>query len=169
MFSRAPNGIFEVYHLGLFKASDLIRMHKPFRALGLAMLLLGAASCRLIYVPDVQQGNLLDKKAVDQLKPGLTKHQVLSLLGSPSVVSPFERDQWDYVSTQQHRGGPIQIRTLTLTFKNNTMVSKEGDFFAENATQMLKDSKKYHATYPVDETEGDKGTKPKDDKGGKGN
>ena len=131
-------------------------MHKLIRTLGSAMLALSLAACGLVYVPNVQQGNLLDKKTVGQLKPGMTKHQVLVLMGSPSVHTPFEQDRWDYVSTQQHRGGPIKVRTFTLSFNNDTLVRTEGDFFAQDPEQMLKDSKKYHATYPVDETEGDK-------------
>jgi outer membrane protein assembly factor BamE len=131
-------------------------MQKLIRTLGSAMLALSLAGCGLIYVPDVQQGNILDKKTVDQLQPGMTKHQVLVLMGSPSVHSSFDQDRWDYVSTQQHRGGPIKIRTFTLTFNNDTLVRTEGNFFAQDAEQMLKDSKKYHASYPVDETQGDK-------------
>jgi outer membrane protein assembly factor BamE len=131
-------------------------MHKLIRTLGSAMLALSLTACGLIYVPDVQQGNVLDKKTVDQLQPGMTKHQVLVLMGSPSVHTPFNDSRWDYVSTQQHRGGPIKIRTFTLTFNNDTLVRTEGDFFAQDPEQMLKDSKKYHASYPVDETEGDK-------------
>jgi outer membrane protein assembly factor BamE len=133
-------------------------MHKLIRTLGFAMLAMSLASCRLIYTPDVQQGNLLDKKNVDQLQPGMTKRQVLVLMGSPSVNSPFSQNQWDYVSTQQHRGGDIKIRTLTLTFNNDALVRTEGDFFAEDAQKLINDTKKYHASYPVDETKGDKAT-----------
>jgi len=140
-------------------------MQKLIRTLGFAMLALCLASCRLVYVPDVQQGNLLDKKVVDQLQPGMTKHQVLVLMGTPSVATPFDQNRWDYVSTQQHRGGPIKVRTYTLTFNNDTLVRTEGDFFAQDAQQLVKDSKKYHASYPVDETEGDKSKSPKDDAG----
>ncbi|WP_199098379.1 outer membrane protein assembly factor BamE [Dyella sp. ASV21] len=145
-------------------------MHKLIRTLGFAMLALSLASCRLIYTPDVQQGNLLDKKNVDQLQPGMTKRQVLVLMGSPSVNSPFNQNQWDYVSTQQHRGGPIKIRTLTLTFNNDVLVRSEGDFFAEDAKKLVDDSKKYHANYPVDETQGDKNTSgtPEKKDGGSG-
>ena len=140
-------------------------MHKLIRTLCSATLALSLAGCGLVYVPDVQQGNFLDKKDVDQLKPGMTKHQVLVLLGSPSVQTPFNQNRWDYVSTQQHRGGPIKIRTFTLTFNNDTLVRTEGDFFAQDAAQMLKDSEKYHATYPVDETQGDKNQNGGDDSG----
>ncbi|MCX7512426.1 outer membrane protein assembly factor BamE [Frateuria hangzhouensis] len=138
-------------------------MHKLIRTLGSALLVLSLAGCGLVYVPNVQQGNFLDKKDVDQLKPGMTKHQVLVLLGSPSVHTPFNQNRWDYVSTQQHRGGAIKIRTFTLTFNNDTLVRTEGDFFAQDPEQMLKDSEKYHATYPVDETKGDKDMTGDDD------
>ncbi|WP_424682387.1 outer membrane protein assembly factor BamE [Frateuria sp. YIM B11624] len=140
-------------------------MHKLIRTLGSAMLALSVVGCGLVYVPDVQQGNFLDKKDVDQLKPGMTKHQVLVLLGSPSVHTPFNDNRWDYVSTRQHRGGPITIRTFTLTFNNDTLVRTEGDFFAQDAEKMLKATEKYHATYPVDETQGDKSGGSSDDSG----
>ena len=146
-------------------------MHKLIRTLGFATLALSLASCRLVYTPDVQQGNLLDKKTVDQLQPGMTKRQVLVLMGSPSVNSPFNQNTWDYVSTEQHRGGDIKVHTLTLTFNNDVLVHTEGDFFAEDAQQLVNDTKKYHASYPVDETKGDKntdgGTPDKKDDGGK--
>ena len=83
-------------------------MQKLIRTLGFATLALSLASCRLVYTPDVQQGNILTKENVAELKPGMTKRQVLLLLGTPSVNSPFEHDRWDYVSTQQHRGGADQ-------------------------------------------------------------
>ncbi|BDU22016.1 hypothetical protein DYGSA30_34730 [Dyella sp. GSA-30] len=152
-----------MYHLNLYDP-DARRMHKLIRTLGFAMLALSLASCRLVYTPDVQQGNLLDKKNVAQLQPGMTKRQVLVLMGSPSVSSPFDHDRWDYVSTQQHRGGAIKVRTLSLTFNNDTLVRTEGDFFAEDAQQLVNDSKKYHASYPVDETKGDKTKTPEEEK-----
>lgn len=139
-------------------------MHKLIRTVGFVMLALSLASCRLVYTPDVQQGNILDKKTVDQLQPGMTKHQVLVLMGTPSVATPFDQDRWDYVSTQQHRGGPIKVRTFTLTFNNDTLVRTEGDFFKQDADQLVKDTKKYHAGYPATETQGDKSKTPKDEK-----
>jgi outer membrane protein assembly factor BamE len=139
-------------------------MQKLLRTLGLVLLATSVAACHLVYVPDVQQGNLLDKKTVDQLQPGMSKRQVLVLMGSPSVNSPFSQNRWDYVSTVSHRGGPMKIRTFSLTFNNDTLVRTEGDFFAEDAAQIIKDTKKYHASYPVDETSGDKSKGPDDDK-----
>jgi outer membrane protein assembly factor BamE len=139
-------------------------MQKLITLLVFAVLALSMAGCHFVYVPDVQQGNLLDKDMVSQLKPGMTKRQVLVLMGTPSVSTPFDQSRWDYVSTQQHRGGPIKLRTFTLTFNNDTLVRTEGDFFAQDAQQLVKDSKKYHAGYPVNETKGDKNTSADDKK-----
>ncbi|OOG41540.1 outer membrane protein assembly factor BamE [Rhodanobacter sp. C05] len=143
-------------------------MQKLITLLVFAVLALSIAGCHIVYTPDVQQGNLLDKKTVDQLKPGMTKRQVLVLMGTPSVSTPFDQSRWDYVSTQQHRGGPIKVRTFTLTFNNDTLVRTEGDFFAQDAQQLVKDSKKYHTSYPVNETQGDKSKGPNDNKNGGG-
>lgn len=151
-----------------FTILDARRMQKLITLLVFAMLALPLAGCHLVYTPDVQQGNLLDKKTVEQLKPGMTKHQVLVLMGTPSVSTPFDRSRWDYVSTMSHRGGPIKIRTLTLFFNNDTFVRSKGDFFAEDAKQLVRDAKRYHTSYPANETKGDKdmsGDKKKSDGG----
>jgi len=139
-------------------------MQKLLRTLGMAILASSVAACGLVYVPDVQQGNLLDKKNVEQLKPGMTKRQVLVLMGSPSVATPFDQNRWDYVSTQQHRGGPIKVRTLSLSFNNDSLVRTEGDFFAEDAKKLVEDQKKFRAGYPVDESAGDKTKTPEEQK-----
>ncbi len=129
-----------------------------------ALLALSIAGCHIAYTPDVQQGNLLDKDMVSQLKPGMTKHQVLLLLGTPSVSTPFDHSRWDYVSTQSHRGEKPKVRTFQLTFNNDTLVRTEGDFFASDPEQLVKESKKYDTGYPATETRGDKSKSPDDKK-----
>jgi outer membrane protein assembly factor BamE len=122
------------------------------------VLLLAAASaltlgaCHAIYVPDVQQGNLLIAKNVTQLKPGLTKQQVVALLGSPSVVSPFNSNQWNYVATMQHRGGTVKERTLTLYFDNDALVRTDGNFMKETPQELLQEAHKYGPMYPTNLT-----------------
>lgn len=133
-----------------------------------ALLALAVSGCHLVYTQDVRQGNLLDKtidqKAVDQIKPGLTKRQVALLLGTPSVASPFDQSRWDYTSTFSHRGGPMQVSTMTLYFDNDTLTRVVGSPFLESNKTLLKESKKYHVDYPADEAKGDKGGKSTDDK-----
>lgn len=147
-------------------------MQTFFRALGSALLATALVGCGLVYKPDVQQGNLLDKKNVTELKPGMTKRQVLLLLGSPSVTSPFEQNRWDYVSTLQKRGRPQKARTLTLYFQNDALVRTEGDFFPEDSQELLQESKKYKNEYPDEKRKDQKsgvgvsgGTNPPDQGG----
>ena len=139
-------------------------MHKLISLLVVAVLAFSIAGCHIAYTPDVQQGNLLNKDVVGQLKPGMTKHQVLVLLGTPSVRTPFDNSRWDYVSTQSHRGGKLKVRTFELTFNNDTLVRTEGDFFAQDPQQLIKESKKYNAGYPATETQGDKSKAPDNNK-----
>ncbi len=112
-------------------------------AFGLAL-----SGCGLVYTVDVQQGNLLDKKLVEQLKPGMTKRQVTLALGTPSVTTPFEQSRWDYVSSIKRRGHSMQTRTLTLTFEGEALAKIEGDYFPEDSAQLIKDAKKYRVEFP---------------------
>jgi outer membrane protein assembly factor BamE len=117
------------------------------RWLALAALI-PLAGCGLIYKVDVQQGNLFDKETVDALKPGMTKRQVLLVMGSPSVVSPFDQDQWHYVSTMRRGRNSMQTKDLTLLFKEDSLVKIDGDYFPEDPDQLIKDASKYKRQYP---------------------
>lgn len=44
----------------------------------------------------VQQGNIVEKDKVDQLRRGHTQEQVLYLLGTPLLDDPFSQDTWTY-------------------------------------------------------------------------
>lgn len=120
-----------------------------------SVLLLGG--CSLLYKVDVQQGNLFDKATVDALKPGMTKRQVLLLMGSPSIISPFDQERWDYVSSIARGRNKMESKDLTLYFKDDALVRIDGDYFPQNPDQLLKDATKYKRQYPDEK-------RPEDDK-----
>ena len=93
-------------------------------------LALVASGCSLIYKLDVQQGNLFDKETVDSLKIGMTKRQVTLIMGSPSVVSPFEQNRWDYVSSIRRGRNKMDSKDLILSFADDKLAKIEGDYFA---------------------------------------
>lgn len=101
------------------------------------LVTVAVAGCGLIYKPTIQQGNVLDKEDVAQLEPGMSKDQVLALLGPPAVTSLFEQERWDYLSTLQRRGGEIVQRTMTLWFDNGVLARIEGEFFTEDSEETL--------------------------------
>ena len=127
----------------------------------LALLALAPlGGCGLIYKVDVQQGNLFDKPTVDSLKPGMSKRQVLLVMGSPSVISPFDQERWDYISTIRRGRNSMAQKDLTLYFKDDALVKIDGDYFPEDPAQLIKDARKYKRQYPDDK-------RPDEDKGKK--
>jgi len=74
------------------------------------------------YRPDIQQGNVVTKEMVDQLRNGMTRDQVRFLLGTPLVTSMFHQDRWDYVYyLKRGKGSEEQRRHLTAQFKDNRL------------------------------------------------
>ncbi|GLQ90988.1 outer membrane protein assembly factor BamE [Dyella flagellata] len=152
-------------------------MQKLIRTLGYATLALSLAGCHIVYTPDVAQGNLfdktIDKNLAEQLKPGLTKRQVLVLLGTPSVSTPFNQNRWDYVSTYSHRGQKMQVNNMSLFFNNDVLVRTEGNLYFQDAQKLVQQSNKFKTKYDVNDTSGDKnpnagGEKSGDDNSGGG-
>lgn len=118
------------------------------------------SGCGLIYKVDAQQGNLFDKATVESLKPGMSKRQVLLVMGSPSVISPFDQNRWDYVSTIRRGRNKMASKDLTLYFENDQLAKIDGDYFPEDPEVLIKDARKYKREYP-DEKRSDEDKKKK--------
>ena len=109
--------------------------------------LIPLAGCGVIYKVDTQQGNLFDKATVESLQQGMSKRQVLLVMGSPAVISPFNQDRWDYVSTIRRGRNTMETKDLTLYFENDLLARIDGDYFPEDPDQMIKDARKYKRQY----------------------
>lgn len=131
------------------------------------LALIPLTGCGVIYKVDAQQGNLFDKSTVDALKPGMSKRQVLLVMGSPSVVSPFDQSRWDYVSTMRRGRGKMERKDLTLYFDKRDVLAKiDGDYFPEDPEQLVKDARKYKREYPDEKRSDDDKKKKKQQRGG---
>ena len=109
----------------------------------LAVVALAVSGCGIIYKQPIYQGNLLDKPAVDQLQPGMSKQQVLTLLGSPSIADPFHNQRWDYTTSQRTgRTGRVEIKNLTLYFENDALTKWDGEYFPEQDEALATDLRK---------------------------
>ncbi|HEZ2026182.1 TPA: outer membrane protein assembly factor BamE [Neisseria meningitidis] len=107
--------------------------------------LLGLAACsaeRVSLFPSYKlkiiQGNELEPRAVAALRPGMTKDQVLLLLGSPILRDAFHTDRWDYTFNTSRNGIIKERSNLTVYFENGVLVRTEGDIL-QNAAEALKD------------------------------
>lgn len=107
------------------------------RSIALSLLIaLGTAGCGVLYKVDIYQGNLLDERNVAQLKQGMSKRQVMSLLGSPSVSDPFHANRWDYLATISQRGSEPEVKNLVLNFDGDSLASFDGDYFPKQDNEL---------------------------------
>ena len=113
------------------------------KALTLVLAALLVSGCGVIYRQPVFQGNLLESKNVEQLKVGMTRQQVFSLLGSPPVADPFHLSRWDYVATQRRRGSATEVKNLTLHFDGDSLVRWEGEYFPEADSELAVEMRRF--------------------------
>ncbi len=81
----------------------------------LASLLTG---CWFIYKPDIKQGNILTPQKVNAIRPGMTREEVTSLLGTPVLVNAFNDNQLIYVYTIQPGHGNFKAQQVYIYFEN---------------------------------------------------
>jgi outer membrane protein assembly factor BamE len=101
------------------------------------------AGCGAVYRVDVYQGNLLEARQIEQLRPGMTRRQVTLVMGSPSINSPFHANRWDYTASVQKRRGKPEVRTFSLFFEGDSLVRMEGDYFEGDNKELLSSVRKY--------------------------
>ncbi|MBC7991418.1 MAG: outer membrane protein assembly factor BamE [Luteimonas sp.] len=110
------------------------------------------AGCGILYKQPIYQGNLIEKSAADQLQAGMSRQQVLTLLGTPSIADPFHQERWDYTASQRaNRRGTTDIKNMTLWFEGDSLTKWEGEYFAEQDEALAKKMRRF-------------GNLPKDDK-----
>jgi outer membrane protein assembly factor BamE len=101
----------------------------PLLALAVAF---ATGGCGILYKQPIYQGNLIEKTAVDQLQVGMSKQDVMGLLGTPSISDPYNENRWDYTATQRiDRRGTTEAKNFTVYFDNGVVSKWEGEYFAE--------------------------------------
>ena len=109
-----------------------------------AAMALTVAGCGILYKQPIYQGNLIEKAAADQLQVGMSKEQVVNLIGTPSIADPFHHDRWDYVASERTgRLGRTQVKDLTLWFDGDTLSKWEGDYFPEQDEALAREMRKF--------------------------
>ena len=86
-------------------------------AVVLVMLTAGCSTFeKVVYRPDINQGNYLTSTDVAKIQKGMTQQQVAYTLGTPMLQDPCGTQTWFYVFRQQPGHEDITQQPLTLTF-----------------------------------------------------
>lgn len=113
-------------------SEEQAQMQKLTRTVTLTVALTLVSGCSYfgVYKRDLAQGNLVTSAMAEQLQPGMTRQQVVNLMGSPMLEAPFDAQQWDYVYRLDKAYGGVEQRRLTLTFQGNRLadIERHGDF-----------------------------------------
>ncbi len=89
---------------------------------------LGSLDFPGVYKISISQGNVILQNMVDQLRPGMTRNQVIFVMGTPLVRDPFHQDRWDYVYNFQPGGGARTQERITVWFIDDELERVTGDF-----------------------------------------
>ena len=91
---------------------------------------------------DIQQGNLLKMKDVDQVTIGMTRSQVRYLLGTPMISDPFDPQRWDYIYTFKRGRHPKIDRAHFVVYFEEDKVTKVDKLDLPESTSVSGDRKK---------------------------
>ena len=104
-------------------------LRMPLLALAVAI---ATSGCGILYKQPIYQGNLIDKTAVEQLQTGMSKQDVMGLLGTPSISDPYNENRWDYTATQRiDRRRTPEVKYFIVYFENDSVAKWEGEYFPE--------------------------------------
>ena len=65
---------------------------------------------------------MVTSEMLESLHEGMTKNQVIFLLGTPTLISSFHKNEWDYIYYLNPRIGETQIRKLQVYFDDDGRV-----------------------------------------------
>lgn len=94
---------------------------------------LALSACIKPYQPNVQQGNIINNSDLREIRYGMTKQEILFILGTPMVIDPFNEQRWDYFySNRNPRKGQTDQRLITAIFDGQKLVQLAGDIDLSN-------------------------------------
>ena len=98
----------------------------------LSVLLLSSCSIPMIFQVVISQGNLVDQEMLDKLEIGMTESQVKFVMGTPLISDTFYPNRWDYFTSVTQGENSYTNQKITLYFKDNKLVSWEGEIDTPN-------------------------------------
>lgn len=96
-------------------------------SVAMVFAILTTSSCssleKVLYRPDLEQGNYLTQPDIANIQKGMTQQQVSYTLGTPALQDPFDTQTWFYIFRKQHGRESIIQQTLTLSFDSKGILT----------------------------------------------
>ena len=99
---------------------------------GIFALLISGCAGFGVHRIDIQQGNLVTQEQLAKVKPGMSRLDVRTALGTPLLQDVFNGNRWDYYFSldQSTRYGPFgrdkQEYKVTILFENDKVAKIDG-------------------------------------------
>lgn len=76
----------------------------------------------IVYKIDIQQGNDINAQMLAELEVGMSKEEVIEVLGNPLVTDPLHTNRWDYYFyLKKGKSGKVEQRSATLLFSGDVL------------------------------------------------
>ncbi|UDG81281.1 Outer membrane protein assembly factor BamE [Candidatus Profftia lariciata] len=98
-----------------------------YKILIILIILTLTSSCstfkKIIYHPNINQGNYFTITDTSQIYNGMTQKQVIYILGTPMLKDFFGTKTWFYIFRQQKGNIIVNQEILTLIFNSNNILT----------------------------------------------
>ncbi|ART63532.1 outer membrane protein assembly factor BamE [Kushneria marisflavi] len=110
-------------------------MQNTLKLIVFSLLISLLAAC--VYKRDLPQGNLITPGMVSQLQPGMSRQQVVQIMGSPLLYNAFDDSLWNYVYRLKDADDNITEKQVSLVFNGNQLanIQTSGDIDANPRVQ----------------------------------
>ena len=76
-----------------------------------------------VYKRELQQGHVITEEMAQQLRTGLTREQVIYIMGTPLTPSALNADRWDYIYWSKDPRDNVSQKNVTLTFDGDRLIT----------------------------------------------
>ena len=88
------------------------------------LIFLSGCTNSLLFHPTIMQGIPLTDKQMNAVQVGMTKTEVLSVLGSPTLEDPFHAHRWDYWAGSSYQDKLTVKQHLVIEFNQESEVKE---------------------------------------------
>jgi len=102
---------------------------RRFIALTLTAIICLSLSGCLVHHINVQQGNIFSESDIQAIHKGMTRRQVIHILGQPVLNNIYRNNQLIYVYTFKPNHGKFFRKSLIIQFRNGVVAWKKTNVY----------------------------------------